>query len=321
MVRGSRRLSKLILWEIILLFLLVLLITYGQKFFEIKSLNDILSSILPTALIILIVIVITKLFVTVLEPVFKRALQKYISPFNVKNTWQFISYLIWIIAFIILIILLFGILVGEQFNEGVAFLIGFIVVLFIFVSYRSIVNFIAWLQIIFSSPLKKGDLIEIDGIKGRIAEVTTSNIILEEKKEGLKDTGYTGRKISVPNYYIFTKPIASISSKQSVVWDEIKVLLPSNTNYLLAEDIMAEVAKSIVGSIMKKRRKEMLNKMTFTVDVPTVPTTEFSLEQNGVLITLRYFCSLSERAEVRSAISEGILKEFKKRKIQPKFEN
>jgi len=321
MVKGRSRLSKLILWEIILLFLLGLLITYGQKIFEIKSLSEVLTNLLPPALIILIVIVITKLFVTVLEPVFKRALQKYINPFNVKNTWQFISYLIWTIAFIILIILLVGILVGDEFNTGIGILIGFIVILFVLISYRSIANFVGWLHIIFSSPIKKGDLIEIDGIKGRIQEVTTMNIILEEKKEGLKDAGFTGRKISIPNSLIFTKPVASISSTESVVWDEIRVFLPSRTNYLLAEDIMAEVAKSIVGPIMKKRRKEMLNKMPYTRDVSSVPTTEFSLEPRGVLITLRYFCSLSERTEVRSAISEGILKEFKKRKIQPKFEN
>jgi len=321
MVKGRSRLSKLILWEIILLFLIGLLITYGQKIFEIASLSEVLSSLLPPALIILIVIVITKIFVTLLEPVFKRALQNYISPFNVKNTWQFISYLIWIIAFIILIILLFGVLVGEQFNTGIGILIGFVVILFIILSYRSIANFLGWLHIIFSSPLKKGDLIEIDGLKGRISEVTTMNIILEEKKQGLKDTGFTGRKISIPNSFIFKKPIASISSTESVVWDEIRVVLPSRTDYLLGEDIMAEVAKSIVGPIMKKRRKEMLNKMSYSRDVPSVPITEFSLESRGVLITLRYFCSLSERSEVRSAISEGILKEFKKRKIQPKFEN
>ncbi len=65
----------------------------------------------------------------------------------------------------------------------------------------------------------------------------------------------------------------------------------------------------------------MISKMPQGEEVPTVPITEFSIESNGVLITLRYFCRIKERAEVRSAISEGILKELKKEKIEPKFSN
>ncbi len=321
MVKRRSKLSKLILWEIILLFLLVVIFVGGQKIFQITSLQEIISTLLPPILLIITVVVVTKLFVIVLEPIFKRALQKYISPYNVKNTWQFISYLIWIISLIILIILLIGVLVGEQINTGVGISIAFIIVIFIIVSYKSISNFVGWLHIIFSSPIQKGDLVEIEGIKGRVSEVTTMNIILEEKETSLKDAGYSGRKINIPNSYIFSRPIALISAKESIVWDEIKILLPARTNYLLAEDIMAEVAKSIAGPIMKKRRKEMVRKMSIGEEVPSVPITEFSIEKNGVLITLRYFCRLKERAEVRSAISEGILKELRKNKIEPKFSN
>ncbi len=321
MVKRRSKLSKLLLWEIILLFLLIMIFAGGQKIFEITSLQDILSTLFPPILLIITVIVVTKLFTIVLEPIFKKSLQKYINPYNVKNTWQFINYLIWTISFIILIILLVGILVGEQINTGVGLSIAFIIVLFIIISYKPISNFVGWLHIIFSSPIKKGDLVEIDGKKGRISEVTTMNIVLEEKATSLKDPGYTGRTINIPNSSIFSKPISLIPEYKSVIWDEIKIMLPSRTNYLLAEDIIAEVAKSIVGPIMKKRRKEMLSKMSPGSEVPTVPITELSIEPNGVLLTLRYFCRLKERAEVRSAISEGILKEFKKNKIEPKFSN
>ena len=321
MVKRRSKLTKLILWELVLLFLLVVIFAGGQQTFEIDSLREILLTLFPPILLIVTVIVVTKLFVIVLEPIFKKALQKYISPYNVKNTWQFISYIIWIISFIVLIILLTGILVGEQFNIGIGLSIAFVIIIFIIVSYKSILNFVGWLHIIFSSPIKKGDLIEIDGMKGKISEVTTMNIILEEKGNSLKDSGYTGRTINIPNSYVFSKPLSMISESKSVIWDEIEILLPSRTDYLLAEDIIAEVAKSIVGPIMKKRRKEMTFKMPLGEDIPTVPITEFSIESNGVLITLRYFCMLKERSEVRSAISEGILKELKKQKIEPKFSN
>lgn len=183
------------------------------------------------------------------------------------------------------------------------------------ISHHSIANFAGWLYIIFSNPIKKDDLIEIDNIKERVIEVTPMNIVLEEKSISLKDSGYSGRLVNIPNSFIFSKPVFSISSKNTLIWDEISVLFPTKTDHLLVENIMVETAKSIVGSIMKKNRQEMTQKVSSYEENISVPTTEFSLGLDGVLIVLRYFCHVSERSEVRSAISEAILKVFKKHKI------
>ena len=313
MVKGTSHLSKLIFWEIILLFILIMIFTYAPMIIELDSLGEILSTFLKPALIILFMLIITKIFITILEPVFKRSVRRYIAPNNVNSTWQFISYLIWIAAIIILTF----ILVGNLFTIGVFFVI--LILIIVLISHRAIANFAGWLHIIFSNPIKKDDLIEIDGIKGQVIEVTPMSVVLEEKSTSLKDTGYTGRIVNIPNSFIFSKPVFSISSTDSLVWDEISVLLPAKTDHLLAEDTIAEVAKVIVGPIMKKNRQEMTRKVSSSEEVISVPTTEFSLGTDGVLIVLRYFCRVSERSEVRSAISEGILKEFKKHRIDITF--
>lgn len=316
MVESTSRISKLILWNIILLFILVMLFTYTPVFVKIGSIEEVLENFLSPAIMILFVLVVTKLFVTVLEPVFKRALRRYlISTYEVKHTWQFISYLIWIAAFIVLSFLL----VGDMLSIGILVII--ILVLLIFIYHKSIINFAGWLHIILGGALSKGDLIEIDGIKGKVAEVSTTHIILDEKTNTLRDTDYTGRKISIPNSFIFSKPVFSISSKEPVIWDEVCVMLPSNVDHLLAEDIMSQVATNVVGHIMKKRRRDMIRKMSSPNEVPYVPNTELSLEKKGVLVSVRYFCHISERTEVRSAISEGVLKEFKKEGIRISFNN
>jgi len=316
MVKRVGRLSKLILWEIILLFLLVVIFTYVPSAIETESINELFTTFSGPALTILFVLVITKLFVTVLEPVFKKALEGSTrSTYNVNSTWQLISYIIWIIAFIILTFLL----VGSFLSVGIS--LGIFAILFIIISHRTILNFSGWLHIIFGKTLIKGDLIEIDGIKGRISEITTMNIILEEKSTSLKDSGFTGKIVTIPNYYIFSKPVHVISADESVIWDEINVLLPAKTNYLHAEDLMEDIAKSIAGPVMKKRRSEMTRKHSSEDEVPNLPQTELSLERDGVLINLRYYCRVSERSEIRSAISEAILKEFRKARIDITFRN
>ena len=174
----------------------------------------------------------------------------------------------------------------------------------------------------FSNPIKKGDLIEIDGIKGRVSEVSTMKIVLDEKGDNKLVKGvYSGRKVSVPNSYIFSKPFFTVSSVNAFIWDEIDVILLANTDHLKAEDIMRDVAGTIVGPIMSKRTKEMESMFTYEGEAPSGPITEISIESYGVLVNLRYICKVDERSEVRSAISEGILKEFKKKGIRFTFKN
>jgi len=316
MVKRVGRLSKLILLEIILLFLLVVLLVYAPTLIEMDSISDALSKFLNPAVTIVFVLLITKIFVTFLEPVFKKALKSSISSaYNIKYTWQFIDYLIWIIAFIILTFILIGNLISIGIFAGLFFII------IIIISHRIIANFSGWLYIIFSRPIQKGDLVNIDGIKGKIIEITTMNIVLEEKSDSLKESGYTGGIAKIPNYFIFSKPISLISSSESIVWDEINVLLDSKSNYLLAEDIVEDIAKSIAGPAMKKSYKYMKRKFSSSEDITPIPRTNISIEKKGVQIKLRYYCEISKRSEIRSTISEAVLKEFRQKRIQIIFES
>ncbi|MEF8848481.1 MAG: mechanosensitive ion channel family protein [Candidatus Thermoplasmatota archaeon] len=316
MERSTRRISKLILWEIVLLFVLALLFTYMPTFVKMESLNEVLTRFLRPSLMILFVIIVTKLFLSLLKPVFQRALDKYLtSSYEVKYTWQFISYLVWIASFIILSFLI----LGDLLTIGV--FVAALILIIILISHKAIANFSGWLHIIFGSSMRRGDLVEIDGIKGRVSEVSTMKVVLDEKSGDIKDPSYTGRKVNIPNSLLFSKPVFTISTDDSLIWDEIRVLLPPETNHLLAEDILVKVAKSIVGPIMNRRKHDMVKKMSSYSDVPSVPTTRISIEENGVLIVLRYFCLVSERSSVRSAISEGVLKEFKKEGIDITFKD
>lgn len=314
MERSTRRLSKLILWEIVILFVLIMLFTYAPVFIEMESISEVIPQFLSPLIMILFVLIVTKLFLTLLQPVFKKAITRYLpSSYEVKQTWQFISYLIWIGSFIVLSFLLLGDI------TSIGIFLVLLIIIIVLISHKAIVNFAGWLLILFSSSVKRGDLIEIDGIRGKISEVSTMHTVLEEKSSSLKEQGYTGRKVTIPNSLFFSRPMFSITSDESVIWDEIRILLPEKEDHLLAEDIMTQVSKTVVGPIMKKRRQDMMNKVSSPDEIPEIPMTSISLEENGVLITLRFFCSVVERSEVRSAISEGILKEFNKEKIEIKF--
>jgi len=313
---GTRHLGKLILWEIVLLFMLVVLVTYMPRFVEMQTLDlkEIVSEILPPALTIVFVLIVTRLFLYVLRPVFNRALPRYLSSsYDVRHTWQFVRYVAWIGAFVLLSFLLLGNI------TTLSIFLGLVAAVFIIMSHEAIANFAGWLHIIFRTPVVRGEIVEVGGVRGRISEVTTMNIVLEEIGDVGGEFNLTGRKVTIPNRYLFSKPVSSIRSERSLIWDEIDIMLASRADNELAEEIISQVAKSAVGPVMRKHRQEMIQKHPDEADVPSIPETSVSLEPEGVLITLRYFCPASERLEIRSMISRGILREFREEGIEIVF--
>jgi len=310
---SSRRLVKLILGEVALLFVLIILVTYIGVFVGVEPFEEILTRLVPPAITVIFILVATLLFISVLKPVFEKALSKFLTSYEAQYTWQFIKYSIWIASLLILAF----ILAGNTLSLGI--LIGLFILVFILMSYKALANFAGWLYIIFHHQLRMGDLVEIDGIKGRITGITMMNTILAESGDFLDKNRQTSRRVLVPNSYVFSSPIISLSSKESLVWDELRVLLPAKTDHLLARDIITQVGNSIAGPIMKKHKQEMMKQLSSPSEVPSLPSVITSIEPEGVLVVLSYYCHLSERSEIRSAISENLLSEFNKEGIELAF--
>jgi small-conductance mechanosensitive channel len=285
------------------------------QFVGMESFNEILTSLLPSAVMITFVLISTLLLVSVLQPIFKKALSSFLSAYEAQYSWIFIKYAIWIAALLILTFILVGDTLGLT-----VFMVLFLLII-VLMSYKALINFSGWLFIIFHHQIKLGDYAELNGIKGKIVGITMMNTIMEERGEYMGLKPKTRRKVMIPNSFIFSSPIFTTSAKESMIWDEIKIMLSANTDHLLARDIITQVANSVVGPIMRKHSQEMINHNPSKKDTPSHPVTTISIEPEGVRITLTYFCLSSDNAKVRSTISENILSEFNKEGIEVAFQN
>ncbi|UCG69663.1 MAG: mechanosensitive ion channel family protein [Thermoplasmata archaeon] len=313
MEESSNRLVKLILGEIALLFILVVIAAYLGRFLGAESFKDVLLELLPPAVTVIFVLIATLLFISILQPFFLRALSRFLSSQEANYTWQFIKYAIWIASLLILAF----VLVGDITSIGI--LLGILFLIIIIMFYKAFINFAGWLHIIFQHRLRIGDLVEVEGIKGKIVGITIMNTKLIETAQFMGEDHYTNREVLIPNSFVFTSPIFTISPKRSLVWDEIKVLLPAKTDHLMAKDLITQVGNSIAGPIMRKYRQEMIKNSSSSDNIPSMPSLMLSFEPEGLMIILTYFCPISERNEVRTAISENIIKEFKKEGIDIAF--
>ncbi len=304
---------KLILGEIALLFILVVIAAYLGQFLGAESLRDVLLVLLPHVVTIIFVLIATFLFISIIQPFFIKALSRFLSSYEAAYTWQFIKYVIWIAALLILAFVLVGDITSIGILLGILFLI--IVIMF----YKAFINFAGWLHIIFQHRLRIGDLIEVEGIKGRIVGITIMNTKLIEADQFMGEERFTNREVLIPNSFVYTSPIFTISPKRSLVWDQIKVLLPAKTDHILAKDLISQVGNSIAGPIMRKYRQEMIKNSSSSDSIPSLPSILMSFEEEGITVILTYFCPISERNELRTAITENIIREFKKENIEIAF--
>jgi small-conductance mechanosensitive channel len=313
METSSNKLVKLILGEVALLFILVILITFVGSYVGVDSFRDVFMNLLAPAVTIIFVLIATLLIIMILQPAFRKALSQFLPDYEVDSTWLFVKYAIWTASLLILTFLLLSD------TLSLSIFIGLLIVLFIFIFHKALINFSGWLYIIFQHHMKMGDLVEINGIRGRIVGISIMSTKLAEVEEFFGEEHHSNRLVTIPNSYVFTNPIFSTSTEKYLVWDEIKVLLPANVDHMLAREIITQVATNIVGPIMRKHRQKMVSKTSSPLKVPQNPHTLISLEREGVLIILSYFCPISDRSELRSAISENILAEFSKEGIELSF--
>ncbi|RKY95964.1 MAG: mechanosensitive ion channel family protein, partial [Candidatus Hydrothermota bacterium] len=124
----------------------------------------------------------------------------------------------------------------------------------------------------------------------------------------------TGRVIHVPNGLVMKQTLANYSQGLQYIWNEVPVLITFESDWKKAKEILFRIAEKHALHLSKaaeKRLKEAARKymIYYTKLTPTVYT---SVEDSGVLLTLRYLCEPRKRRDTEQAIWEDVLTEFSK---------
>ncbi len=170
-----------------------------------------------------------------------------------------------------------------------------------------VVNVAGWLFIMARRPFSIGDRIQIGEHIGDVIDLRVFQFSLMEVSEQS-----TGRVIHIPNGMVFTTPVANFNQGLGYIWNEIPVLVTFESNWRRAKNILLNIASMhashLTGSAEAKI-KAASNKfmISYTKLTPIVYT---SVQDSGVLLTIRYLCSPLERRATSEAIWEDILDEF-----------
>lgn len=175
-----------------------------------------------------------------------------------------------------------------------------------------IVNMAGWYFILWQKPFKVGDRIEVDKQIGDVVDINLFQFSIVEVGNWVGNEQSTGRIIHIPNSKIFKSPLANYNEGLDYIWNEIKVLVTFESDWKKCKNVLLEILNEHAPKVSEHAKKELQSAsgqylIYYHKVTPIVYT---SVEDSGVLLTMRYLCEPKRRRNTTSYIWEKILDEF-----------
>lgn len=179
-----------------------------------------------------------------------------------------------------------------------------------------LVNLAGWIFILIRKPFKIGDRIEIDNIRGDVIDIRIFQFSVIEIGNWVDADQSTGRIIHIPNGTVFKKPQANYTAGFEYIWNEIPVLVTFESDWKKAKTILYDAVTKHALNFSKeaeKQIKEAAKKFLIFYNKLT-PIVYTSVQDSGVLLTIRYLSHVRKRRSSQELIWEEILEQFAKHK-------
>lgn len=178
-----------------------------------------------------------------------------------------------------------------------------------------VASFAGWLFIIWRRPFDVGDRIQIGDDAGDVIDQRIFQFTLLEIGNWVDADQTTGRLIYVPNASVFRQPLANYGRGIPYIWNEVPVLLTFESDWQEAKRILEgivattgeEISALAVAELQRASRRFLLGQ------VDLAPRVFTSVQDSGVLLTLRYLCAPRKRRATAEQVWEAILVAFAER--------
>jgi small-conductance mechanosensitive channel len=169
-----------------------------------------------------------------------------------------------------------------------------------------------WAFIVLRRPFELGDRVQIGGHAGDVVDRSLFQFTIMEIGNWVSADQSTGRLIHVPNSHVFTQPLANYVAGFPYLWNELKVLVTFESDWRKARTLIEELAADQTVDITREAHKPAnRGEQRFLIRYRKLtPVVYVSVEDSGVLLTLRYLCRPRERRGTASQMWERVLDAF-----------
>jgi len=173
-------------------------------------------------------------------------------------------------------------------------------------------NLAAWLFILWRRPFEVGDRVQLGENAGDVVDVRLFQFTLLEIGNWVEADQSTGRIIHVPNALLFTSPIANYTRGFAFIWTELPVLVTFESDWEKARGLLQEIGQRH-GEQIAADAGAAMRAVASRYAMPrsgTTPSVFVSVQDSGVLLTLRMPCAPRERRRVTDALWQDVLRAF-----------
>ncbi len=173
-------------------------------------------------------------------------------------------------------------------------------------------NIAGWIFILFRHPFNLGDRIQIGEHSGDVIDIRMFQFTLLEIGNWVQADQSTGRIIHIPNGMIFTRSQSNYSAGFKFIWNEIPVLVTFESNWNKAKKVLLEIVTEHAADLSADAEKKIIEAskkymIFYQYLTPIVYTT---VQESGVLLTMRYICDPRRRRITEHEIWEDVLARF-----------
>jgi len=177
-------------------------------------------------------------------------------------------------------------------------------------------NIAGWIFILTRQPFKLGDRVQIGEQAGDVIDIRLFQFTLLEIGNWVDADQSTGRIIHIPNGTVFTKSQANYSTGFNYIWNELQVLVTFESNWPQAKEILQNIVSHHAESLSADAERKIIeaSKKYMIFYQYLTPIVYTSVQESGVLLTMRYICEPRKRRGTEHVIWEDILQEFARHK-------
>ena len=179
-----------------------------------------------------------------------------------------------------------------------------------------LMNIAGWMHILSRKPFDVGDRIEINGVAGDVIDIRIFQFSILEIGNWVNADQSTGRVLHIPNGLIFNTILGNYTHGFPYIWNEMEILITFESDWRQAKKTL----QSIVDEFIAPQLDDIENSVRQTSQPYMIkpgkitPIVYTSVEDSGVLFSIRYLCNPHRRRSSSSAIWEKTLEAFAKEK-------
>jgi small-conductance mechanosensitive channel len=169
-----------------------------------------------------------------------------------------------------------------------------------------------WVFIMWRRPFQLGDRIQIGDKAGDVVDIRIFQFTILEIGNWVDADQSTGRVIHIPNSLLLTEPLANFTSQFEFIWNELPVLITFESDWHRAKEILEAILESKAGGLVKDAEKAVKTaSRKFLIHFKKLtPKVYTSVQDSGVLLTLRFICRARQRRGAAEEIWEAVLEAF-----------